>query len=491
MFCDLETWDPLPLRRVLQRNGFTQKGLVEMGLEGVAFKGRASGCLKAALPPNTRMNALARLFMLGEAIPVEGALELFGSDLGGLNNVGLIKIIDGAVCSTLQLTPLAEGWFGSDFLRMHQDAPEDFVMGLSPVTRMLTYLTPRWKGAEMLELGCGAGWLSLDLRRAGLDVTATDFSNRALEIARFNARINQISGVEWLEGSWFEPLAGRKFDVISCNPPYVQSPGSVLAYRETAPGAENPCAHILRHVSDHLQPGGIACVVLNWSHPDPDSWRDAPLAWAPEQGLRRWLFQSKCHGPAEYAWRWIDHDSAFESSAAAHSELDRWVSHFQSSGIGAISSGIMFVQRCEMGEEWTRTDSRASGELTPACGAEVRRLFANESWLRTQPTEAQILGNSYLVPDGIRTEISTQLGKSGWQDRTIRLTSPGRLCYDGQVDENLMRLLEILRKGGTPRTMLAELRSRPEFAENPTLDSKIAELVRELARFSLIGLETA
>jgi len=484
---ETENWDPQPLRRVLERGGFTQRGLLALGLEGVPCKGRAGGCMRASLPPGSPISVLARLFMLDEEVSADELLPVFGSELGPLTELGLLRVTGGAVRSALQITPLAEGWFASDFLRLHGEAPEDFVMGLSPVTRMLTSLTPRWQGARMLELGCGAAWLALDLRRAGLAVTATDFSHRALEIAGFNARLNRIEGVEWLQGSWFEPVAGREFDVISCNPPYVQSPGSTLTYRDSAPGAENPCAHILRHAAGHLAPGGIACVVINWSHATPDSWRDAPLAWTPAAGVRRWLFQSKCHGPAEYAWRWIEHDPLFETTAAARAELDRWVAHFRQNGIRAVSSGFMIVQRCEPGAEWTRTDSRDSGEISPDCGEEILRLFANESWLRTTPSDDEVLDASFLVPDGIRAEIGTKLGNAGWQDRAIRLSSPGRLTYDGQVDENLMRLLEILRKGGTPRKMVAELRAHPEFAAKPNLEPQIAGLVRELARYALIS----
>lgn len=487
MFQEIETWDPQPLRRVLERSGFTQRGLLGLGLEGVPFIGRASGCLRASLPPGTAINVLARLFMLDDEVSASEVLPVFGSELAPLTSLGLLQVRGGCVRSQLQLLPLSDGWFASDFLRLHTESPDDFVMSLSPVTKMLASLTPRRQGTRLLELGCGAAWLSLDFRRAGLEVTATDFNNRALDIARFNARLNSITGIEWLQGSWFDPITSREFDVIACNPPYVQSPGSKLCYREAAPGAENPCAHILRHVAEYLATGGTACVVINWSHTTQESWRDSPLAWTPAAGVRRWLFQSKCHSPAEYAWRWIEHDPLFEKSAAAQAELDRWVRHFRENGIHAISSGFMIVQRCESGEEWTRTDSRETGELAPDCGEEILRLCANESWLQTVPTDEMLLDASFKIPDGIRAEIFTRLGYVGWQDRTIRLMSPGRLTYDGQVDENLMRLLEILRKSGTPRKMVEELRTRPEYADDAGLDSQICGLVRELARFSLIA----
>jgi release factor glutamine methyltransferase len=53
-------------------------------------------------------------------------------------------------------------------------------------------------------------------------VTATDVSEAALAVARANAEAHACSRrVELLQGAWYEPLAGRRFDTIVSNPPYV------------------------------------------------------------------------------------------------------------------------------------------------------------------------------------------------------------------------------------------------------------------------------
>jgi hypothetical protein len=48
-----------------------------------------------------------------------------------------------------------------------------------------------------------------------------------------NARLNDASGLELLTGSWFQPVAGREFDLVVCNPPFVVSPDSALVYRDS------------------------------------------------------------------------------------------------------------------------------------------------------------------------------------------------------------------------------------------------------------------
>jgi len=76
---------------------------------------------------------------------------------------------------------------------------------------------------ELVDLGTGSGAIALALgsERPNWKITATDQSSAALEVARHNARQLNINNIEFISGSWFEPLAGRVFDVIASNPPYI------------------------------------------------------------------------------------------------------------------------------------------------------------------------------------------------------------------------------------------------------------------------------
>ena len=80
---------------------------------------------------------------------------------------------------------------------------------------------------KILELGVGSGCVVISIlknlheaRAWGVDVVA-----KALEMARLNARFNGVDErIDWLCGSWFEPLAGdKKFDLIVSNPPYIDT----------------------------------------------------------------------------------------------------------------------------------------------------------------------------------------------------------------------------------------------------------------------------
>lgn len=76
---------------------------------------------------------------------------------------------------------------------------------------------------KVADLGTGSGAIALALarERPQWQIVATDASPEALAVAQANARAVQALQVEFLCGSWLEPLAGRRFDLILSNPPYI------------------------------------------------------------------------------------------------------------------------------------------------------------------------------------------------------------------------------------------------------------------------------
>lgn len=76
---------------------------------------------------------------------------------------------------------------------------------------------------SVLDLGTGSGCIAitLALENSNLNVSATDVSPEALEIARANAK-NLGADIHFYCGSWFEPIpASQRYDIIVSNPPYI------------------------------------------------------------------------------------------------------------------------------------------------------------------------------------------------------------------------------------------------------------------------------
>ena len=77
---------------------------------------------------------------------------------------------------------------------------------------------------KILDLGCGSGAIGLTLKSILKDseVTLTDISKEALEIAKLNAN-NLNLDVTFIESDWFSNVKLEKYDIIVSNPPYIRT----------------------------------------------------------------------------------------------------------------------------------------------------------------------------------------------------------------------------------------------------------------------------
>lgn len=75
---------------------------------------------------------------------------------------------------------------------------------------------------RILDIGTGSGCIAVAVAKAlpEVAVVAVDISSEALKVARQNAETHEAQ-VDFVEGSLFSPLAGRRFDMILSNPPYI------------------------------------------------------------------------------------------------------------------------------------------------------------------------------------------------------------------------------------------------------------------------------
>jgi release factor glutamine methyltransferase len=122
--------------------------------------------------------------------------------------------------------------------------------------------------AHAADLGTGSGAVALALarERPRWRLLATDVSAPALAVARANAAALGAGNVEFRQGSWFEPLAAERFELLISNPPYVAADDPLLdqpGLRGEPRLALTPGADALAHLrvlargaAAHLRPGG-------------------------------------------------------------------------------------------------------------------------------------------------------------------------------------------------------------------------------------------
>lgn len=76
---------------------------------------------------------------------------------------------------------------------------------------------------QLADLGTGSGAIALALgrERPQWEITATDSSAPALEVARRNALTLQVQNINFELSDWCAAISARLFDAIVSNPPYI------------------------------------------------------------------------------------------------------------------------------------------------------------------------------------------------------------------------------------------------------------------------------
>jgi release factor glutamine methyltransferase len=76
---------------------------------------------------------------------------------------------------------------------------------------------------KILDIGTGTGCISVSLaNRNGFVVDALDVSSSALELAKQNAKKNEVD-INFIEADIFEYISDKQYDLIVSNPPYIRN----------------------------------------------------------------------------------------------------------------------------------------------------------------------------------------------------------------------------------------------------------------------------
>ena len=195
----------------------------------------------------------------------------------------------------------------------------------------LSHLTVRRPVATALDVGTGSGVQAILASRHSGRVVATDINERALRFAAFNAALNGVENVEWRAGSFFEPAAGERFELVTSNPPYVISPESAFLFRDSGLEGDSVSRLVVGAAPAHIEEGGFATMLVSWAHAPGEDWSTPLRAWVDGSGCDAWLLHHGTEDPLSHATTWNrDH---FGSDLEAFGDvLDRWLSYFDGSG---------------------------------------------------------------------------------------------------------------------------------------------------------------
>ena len=200
---------------------------------------------------------VALLLTFAGTLPVDDARDALTPALyDALCEVGVLAPSVDGVRAAYRVTPIAGLWLLSD----HFAGGADMVMQPSGTTGRLLAMMPARIAGAALDLGCGPGAFALVAAKRGAHPSVgTDVSERAVAMARFNARLNGLDA-EFRLGSLCEPVAGMRFDLVVSQPPYVVRPddSQAVTYMHGGQLGDELALRFVTEAPTALAPGGRA-----------------------------------------------------------------------------------------------------------------------------------------------------------------------------------------------------------------------------------------
>jgi SAM-dependent methyltransferase len=439
--------------------------------------------LARRLEPGDPLAPLIALFVHGAPVSEEAAdraLDPLGLD--GALRLAIVRPAEGgSVTSTVRLAPFGD-------LLLASDRPEgpfhDFVMGGSGSSRSLANLTVRRPVATVLDIGTGSGVQALLASwHAGL-VAATDVNPRALAFARFNARLNHVTNVEFLEGPWYEPVAGRQFDLVVANPPFVVSPDADYLFRDDAEPGDAVSRRLVEATPAHLVAGGLAEIMVSWVYDPDDSWSQPVRDWVAGRSCDAWLLHSGSRSSSSYAVEWNQHLAADPPAQAA--AVERWLRWFESQEVRALAYGLILLHR-HAGATWFRADEIPDVPEEPAGGQLERALAAHHRLSQLGDLE-ELLDLCPVATPRHRLEQILRPGGGRYEVEAARIRLDEPLPFTAEVDVYGATLLTFLDGSRTLRQAVDEASLALDDPPGD-LPARSANLVAGMMAMGLVRLE--
>ncbi|MDH6111455.1 methylase of polypeptide subunit release factors [Kitasatospora sp. MAP12-15] len=422
------------LREALLAAGYTADGCLDLlGPTGYAALARneAVPALRATRG-GTPLETLVRLFLLQQPVPyaaaaaalpvdealADGWLLRDGEEVRATvdvrpyaNEVAGLASADAWVVSDLGCAVGGAGGIGAGGSAGAVDRRE-LVLGVGGASTTLANLAVRRPVRAALDLGTGSGVQALHAARHAQQVTATDLNPRALAFARLTLALSGFTNTDTAQGSLFEPVGQRKFDLIVSNPPFVISPGSRFVYRDGGMAGDDLCRSLVRGAAEHLEPGGYCQLLANWQHVKGEDWHDRLAGWVAGTGLDAWVVQREVQDVAQYAELWLrDGGDHLTAAADYQSRYNAWLDAFEAAQVEGIGFGWITLRAGGADrptvriEEWPHT-------VEQPLGPHIEQWFARQDFLRTHD-DAALLSARFVLADEV---VQEQIGAPGAED---------------------------------------------------------------------------
>lgn len=497
------------------------------------------------------LGALIRVFLLGEPVPygkaarhtrpdwaLESALPTLG--VAGALTLGLLEPHPDAaellnaeqpqpdratlLRAALSLNPVAvedpisdaplEWWILSDLDDQLRRGPAraDHVMGVGGATRSLIALLPatgatpprvasdpgstesnpldldRVGSPSSLDLGTGCGIVALHLAARG-GVVATDVSERALVLARANARLNGASGIDFRRGDLFAPVAGERFKLIASNPPFVVTPRDPggeprYEYRDGGMTGDALTERVIREAPEYLHEQGSLICLANWESHWGVSGLDRVRAWLEASGapLAAWVIERDLVSPSLYAETWARDGGARPGDPDFDELIRRWIDDFTARRVVALGLGSIRLRRLPEGAPPATRLEHAEGAYSRAAGAHLERAF-DAAVHAARLSDAEVLESRWVLRPDVSEHREHRPGQES--PRAIALASEAGIARRVGADPLLAAAVGAC-DGELALAAIAAALAQLLDLEPDTVEEALVEGVRELVWLGML-----
>ncbi|WP_435298620.1 DUF7059 domain-containing protein [Timonella sp. A28] len=347
---------------------------------------------------------LIKLFILGEEITDHQATTAFPTlTIQGALNLNIIEPTPHGYRATAEIRPHAltdedgqtDWWLASDLTELATGTTlnADHVLGAGGASLTLAHITARTPTQRVLDLGTGCGIQAIHASRHATHITATDISERALNYARFNAALNNIT-IDLRHGSLLEPVANEKFDLVVSNPPFVITPRTThddhmpqYEYRDAGHAGDNLIHELIANIATVLAPGGSVYMLGNWEIHNNEPWTTRINEWLNEAEhahgpLDAWIIQRELLDPAQYAETWIrDGGTTPDRNPAEYAAAyNAWLDDFDTRNVTGIGFGMIYLRKPANGKHTLRRLEEITGTIQQPLGPVYAQALAAHDW---------------------------------------------------------------------------------------------------------------
>jgi methylase of polypeptide subunit release factors len=478
-------WEPQPdrdaaaqLGEALRAARYDGDAIEELlGEDGLAADLEDSVVFARRLPHDT-IGETVRLLLLGRPVPAASfpAREQ-------LLRLGFAVEDGGQLVPRARIVPTEGILLSFDTFSRGDSDPPGWVGSFSPTSYWLASLTPRRRVRNALDIGTGNGVHALLASSHADRVVATDVNARALAFTQVSAALNGIDNVEARLGSLFEPVAGERFDLITCNAPYVISPTARWQYRDAGFPADELSRQVVTNAAQHLEEDGFAAVLVSWLAPSEDD-PDARLhAWLDRSGCDAWVLGLSGSDPIDHAAGWLEHLSSDPNAYGA--AIDEWTRYFDELGAGWITEGGVVMHKRAADHHFVRADPVDEDELEFASD-QIERVFRAFAELAEHGDE--VLERRLRLVEDVRFD--QELDRTGAVTSTLLVLDEGT-CPDLEIDLEVAEVLTRLDGATSLDRAVERVARRNDLSKRETIElrgdtHRVARELLELGALELV-----